>query len=528
MARRLRITYGTLTTGATVGASALTLDGVHALRKDAESFQLEATLLLTTPDGVSADANFAADCATVEEALRTPDGALKVEILTTGGAVASTLLDLSVAGKTATNLQPTAHKTGSNHDTIRSRRWSFSVEGGLPSLRDVGGDSAGLRDDLTIRVEFSPSCRGTLSLDGTYTAAPGGLSASARYLALAPTRTAAVVTALGGTWSLFDHSYETNDADTICTFTRTLREVIFKESDGATDHPAISDQALQVERTLNGANGGRDDTALQRITARYEARICKTITQEIRDLYADTIRPHILAEMLLVAGGQSIAVMAERPDFDPVENVLTVALEGLAVGSGSTIASSQTVSIATDFGAIFRGVWPDQIPAKEVPTPAYVFQGEKTITKTTTKTATVLGTAQVAGPVAGGGGGEVIPVGFGGEVGLGLNLADPFDNFAGVGVTSKPGDVVFQVVPPQSAGNPTDPSQGNAPGQPDRLDWVLISRTDTVTPRTLGLSNGHQIDVSDKETTTVERARVGVPTFAPTSQPASVGTTQTR
>jgi hypothetical protein len=464
VARRLRISYGSIVTGSAVGSSALTLDGVHSFRRDDESFDLSASFVLTTPDGVSADANFATDCATVEAALQVPDQALLVQILDTSGSVSATLVNLSPANNSALGLSVTLDKSGSAHDTIRSRRWTFTASGGLPSLRDVGGDSAGLRE-LSILVAFDSSCRGELTMAGTYTAAAGGLAASARYLALIPARTAAVTSALGGTWALLRHEFETDDLDQVCTFRRVLREIIFSESESALDHPAITDQQLKIQRILTGANGARDDNALQRFVATYQAAVCKDVTTDMGTLFADVVRPHLLSQLRLTSGGEAVAVMSEDIDAD-VANVLSVTIEAVARGGGDVLRSSQTVSVAFDFGQIFRDVWAETGVSALCPTPAYVFQGSKTIIRTTTLERTQLG---LVGVIVCGGGGEAGTAG----------------------------------------GEGTQPGAASVNGASDS-EWILTHKTATSTPRTMGMPDGDQVDVTDVVTVLVERQRAKV------------------
>ena len=107
-------------------------------------------------------------------------------------------------------------------------------------------------------------------------------------------------------------------------------------------------------------------------------------------LWEGTIRPHVLSQMETIAGG-SIAVDTIRPSYDFREHTIRATVEGVAFSGTATLEREITTRDEVDFGKIVRETWPfpseveddeqDEFPK---PTPAYVYQGARVITRTIT------------------------------------------------------------------------------------------------------------------------------------------------
>ena len=486
--RQLQITYGTTVASGTLSGATLTLHDVHSISKTADEFSVSYSVLVSG----TTEALFAAGVDSFETAMTTRRQDFKVETLTTSGVVDQTLLTLSHTGNTGLNITAELSKPGGEADTILSRLYEVTVSGGLPTKAALSG----LRE-FDYDVTFSPSRRASLLVRGSYTAV-SSTQAKAQYLASIAARVSSITTALTGTWELVDETYTPDDTDQVVSFSRTYKELIFAESEGATNVASIVDQVLSIKSDRLGSEGLRDERKLSTITATYSAGIDKSETTDLAELWTATIRPWVVKNVSDVAGDR-FAIVSQAVDYDKAENRISATLTAQARNGGDTLAKTLSDSLEIDAGVVFAKTWPTGSPGRDDPTDAYVYQGPKTVRRTLTQTTTMLGvasptkikTTKKSGSASGGGG---LRMGFG-EISKGVD-AD-FGIF-GIGSTS-PGESSLDF----SSGNASrkggggfTPGGGGGGGSSTK-GGILIKRTDTVENRSLGLE-GEQIDLHDR------------------------------
>jgi hypothetical protein len=474
--RRLRITYNLVATGDTLAnGSELILHEIHSLRKD-ESIEVSWSAILAAPAGVDA-ADFAADVAILEAAWRVPRKILVVQNLdTTSTPVATDLIRADPTTPTVLSPVIRLDKPGGPHDTLTSRLYRVTFRGGLPST--LTGTSVGLLDDFSYTVTFDSSCRGTLNVSGTYTAASSGVLAQAILSANIDARVAAITTALGGVWAILTNERTPDDLDHLVRFTRTYKELIIGETTGTVSYANLRDQTLTITRSRTGSDGDPGERPLQRFAVSYTADVCKTATTDLLGLWEGTLRPAILERVRTIAGS-TIAVVREDPGLSFAANKIRASMEIVTSEAGESIKLLVTVDESVDLGAIIRKVWPTEVATDQDPAPAYVFAGARTLERTTTTVRTVLGAADTFFAPEGGG-----------LAGLAPNQDAPPDAATEGPDLETPGGTLL---PP-----PTGVGALEAGGR-----YVRKSVRTTTTPRTLGLQDS-QFLVTDQTTVLVE------------------------
>tara|TARA_R110002110_G_scaffold291644_2_gene505608 strand:+ start:3579 stop:5789 length:2211 start_codon:yes stop_codon:yes gene_type:complete len=118
VARNMTIDYGSTTVGGTVGGAFVSIHDIHTLSRDESSFDLSATLLVTSGTA----ALLAAGCAALETAFTVRRKDL---VVTIGG---STFIEFR-QGTTALNIRSSISKSGSQADSSLSRLYEISISG---------------------------------------------------------------------------------------------------------------------------------------------------------------------------------------------------------------------------------------------------------------------------------------------------------------------------------------------------------------------------------------------------------------
>lgn len=528
--RALQITYGSLTASSTVGSCTLTLVELHRFRKGREDFEVSFEVLLTTPTGDHAD--FASAVATVEAAYRKPYQDLTVSALDpTGATSAAELLALSHDDASAIEIEAELSKPGvEEHDSYLSRRYSVRISGGLPPDSTLNG----IREE-TYDLAKDGACRQTLTIRGRYTALDG-TGARANALTRIAAKGVALTALLGGSWSVSSgpnvSGVSTNDLE-------AEAEVVWVEevhtgSGSLSGDSRIRNPKLEIGRSLEGARGSADERALATMTATYTAEICHTETTELLALYLATIRPALIYNMQLSAPGRYFALISD--DFRPElkGNTLTVNLTALTDTGGDLLEVTRTERLEVDHGAIVGDVWDESANVDdEEPTAAYVWPGPKKVQFVEEVRQVVIGAATSSlrpGGFAGGGlGAQRAPAGAGP---FGLAMGDPFQNFLGIGVISKPGESFLDFLGPESgAAAAAEAAAGGAAGVAGQRRGFKVTTLKSTTPGVRGI-RPHQFEVREETTTRTTRYVLGVGSSgsgggrAPSS--ASPGSTRTR
>jgi hypothetical protein len=168
-------------------------------------------------------------------------------------------LSLKQSDNTGFDCQPSIIKAGDPADTGRSRHYTIRFEFQLPA-DNVG---TAFRQDSSVTVEYSPSRKRTVTIQGTYTAnsSDGTTTAYAQYNAqiAAYASSALVIVDSSATWELVSEPQTTrNETNKICAFVVVYREILFNQSSSGLDDTDIIDPSVIITR--NASSPG-DSTA---------------------------------------------------------------------------------------------------------------------------------------------------------------------------------------------------------------------------------------------------------------------------
>lgn len=348
ISRALSVTYNGVTIG---GASTtLLLDGPVLVTIGPDNGTLFCSFVLR--NDTDSDSDFAALISTTETALRTPRK--KLEHVQAG----SDLHEFDPAFATGFNHMPDLQTPGDpGTDSGRSKRYNLTVFFDLPA--DVYG-TKGREKVLDIDYDCSRITRWTLSGVFTSTATPLVLSARAVYeAARAGLISDAIATFPGGT--LFDIPAETlkvNDTDTIVEFSLSSKEIIFEQSGGTLDHPAIVEPAVFFKRIGDwpGDSPGRIVSRPAQIIVTYETCVDKTVTKDLKGLWLDTIRPFLLSQARRAWGGGQVALMSDSPTLDSYNNRITAELRLMVTNGFGLLEYQITTEIKDDPGEVNKPV----------------------------------------------------------------------------------------------------------------------------------------------------------------------------
>jgi hypothetical protein len=242
--RELSVTYAGVTLG---GSSARQIEGYTIVGpKEYERAAVEISFVTA---GHASESAFVTECQTLEAAFRTPRGDF---VLTLGS---TTLLSLKHTDNTGFDCEPSIIKAGDPADTGRSRHYTVRFEFGLPA--DNVGTS--FRRDSTVTVEYAPSRKRTVTIQGTYTAnsSDGTTTAYAQYNAQIATYAAVVLAVVdaSATWELVSEPQTTrNETNKVCTFVVVYKEILFNQSASGLDDSDIIDPSVII--TANASAPG--------------------------------------------------------------------------------------------------------------------------------------------------------------------------------------------------------------------------------------------------------------------------------
>ena len=352
VAREMSITYGGFTIG---GASAVyLLHDVHRISQSYNSFMLEASVVVI---GAS-EAAFVTNYQAVEAAFRKPRQALTV-------VLGSTSRTYQSSDGTAFNARGTIGRPsgGSEFDSARSRLYNVTVELDLPA--DLSGDAA-LREK-SIEVKQMATGQRIVQIAGVYTAS-GSTSARAQYEAQIAALLASIKSDLSITeWDTLEEEAATDFQDYACTFRITTKEIIFDEGAGVVNVAAIKDHRIALTRTELGP--GDSDASVVRpieMAVVYECRVDKAETQDLRELYDDTVFPYLINIVSTMTGSSLIAVKRNSPTFEKAENRISATIEMTVFSGTPLLASFTTTTDANQAPIKLVPVWDGDPHAKYV------------------------------------------------------------------------------------------------------------------------------------------------------------------
>jgi len=338
---KFEISYGDITVG---GTTDYQLHGPYVLDKSFDQLRLVFDVIVT--------AESYADLKTVSEQL---EDAFRARL--TNGEELVISLDGSkwtyTAGESLLRPRSSIVKSG-NPDTDRalSRAYTVTISGELPA--DAAVDN-GLRD-IELQVELSPSRQQTVTMRGVYTATDSG-DAVANYETNADGVASSYLSAIDSqaTWELVAESYSldrekdnSGPASHLCTFTRQYVQLLFNQSQSLLDDPQIRDHRVTFTDTSSYPGDGQEDVfRLHRVMANYDCGIDIEQTQDIKSVYENKVRPHLLALFESNFEPQVFAVEDERTSYDHTGNRMAVAMQMVFQPSGGSaiVEVSQSVAI---------------------------------------------------------------------------------------------------------------------------------------------------------------------------------------
>ena len=280
------------------------------------------------------EATFNTECNALEAAFTTPNGDLKYEI---GG---STAFDLTQSGNTGMLAQPIIRKVGSPLDSNNTRLYSVSVTVQLPA--DESGKSGRQSSRVVVSEDGSEIAR--LDVSAVYTAlSSNGALAQAR--SAFPTYTAALQTSEGGTWDeVHPAAYASDSDDKVCQASASYRELIANQSVGTLNDTTLQGVNIRVStRTLGPANAkGSNARALQEITVTFFARVRKSVSTNLRNVYDTKVKPHMVSVAKTLSGKSRITATLDDPGLNPDHNVIDARMKFLA--SSVSLISSEIVT----------------------------------------------------------------------------------------------------------------------------------------------------------------------------------------
>lgn len=466
VARELTITYGATSVG---GTTDRLLDASERPFSLAVNYQQAALSFEFITTNFATEALFRTEITTLEAAFSTPRQRLQI-VGATG-----TYLDLDPTTNTGFEAVAEIEKAGSRlGDSARSRRYRVTITVQLPA--DLAGQNG--RRASSFAVDYTPSDRRTITVEGEYTAL-GGNTALQQYTASIAAYVATIQGLVGGTYGeKGSEQIKVNDTNTIMSFRRTFQEIFLSESAGATNDTDLVDPLLSVTRIRSAPGdaplGGSTIERLVTYQVAYAAGVRTTVDLDAK--WTGSIRPWILQHVAAATGASALAIMDESPKFDAGKREITAGMTLVAAGGTKVISASVVTEDADDAGDVLVPAW-----VRGTRHGKYLFEGPALFGRTVTETVTVLGIVSPQATPGGSGRGRV-----------------RFRQGPGVGAFAIGARLSINI---SGGGGGGGGAPGGAPGGgKSGLIPIGPQRTRT-SPRRIGLP-GNTIDVTDITTTT--------------------------
>jgi hypothetical protein len=299
--------------------------------------------------GAATGAAFTAEMARFETAMTKPRQRLQVTVT---GAVAA-LVDYNPAGGVHSGFshQPRV-ETGDRPNTLRSRRYSISVDIDLPAdLAAVNAGEAGLLEsDVDYRLDSSRIA--SVHISGVYTAL-GGNTARAQYEAEIPNYRDFVFGDVAGALTFdpkpFSESAIANIDNTRCRFSLEYHEIIQDQSGVGVDDTDL----INPQLTLDVASSQPGDAALLGQTSRpvvvsisFSSNVDANATTDLRSKWRDDIRPEVINVAVTSFELGEFTVVDERESHDYHRNIINASL--VIEGVSDTLVESVQATSTTE------------------------------------------------------------------------------------------------------------------------------------------------------------------------------------
>ena len=321
----------------------------------------------------TSEAVFERLASTLEEAFREPRGRFRV---VQGSTV---LVDLDPVkksgGNTGFNAETNAAKTGEEFDTGRSRQYEVQVIAELPAT--LPGQKG--RRDSTVQIDFDESRKRTVTINGSWTAIDDK-DVTENYEDEIDAYATIVLDAITGTYELIGEQTTRDETDKVINFSRTYLEVVFNQSSGSLDHPAIKNHSISFNRSRPAPGDTQEARRMIDVTATFDSAVDINETTNLEQLWKGTIRPHILGQAKSIFAPQATALIDDNVNLDAAGNRISAVLTFQMVDTdGIQILEHRlTQECNEDFGVIQVPVW-DGDPYRK-----HLFSGPRNLTLTTT------------------------------------------------------------------------------------------------------------------------------------------------
>lgn len=312
------IQYGDRTVG---GTTDTLLHGPYVIEKTFDSLRLVFDIIVKA----SSYDDLQAEAEAVEDDFRKRDQSLEINL--SGSAWSYTF------GDNLLKSQAQVTKSG-NRETDRgfSRAYTITITAELPA-----DDQNGLRE-LEVHVDYDSARKRTVSMRGVYTALDGVL-ASAQYLADFDSVATPILTGLDGSaaWELVDEQFTRDRVDHTANFQRQYTELLFDQSSGTRDDDTIKDHRVTFSEMANHPGDSFEDTyRLRRVVGNYECSVDVEQGADLRQVYREKIRQHVLDTFASEFSPQVFAVEDVRVTTDETNSRISVALQIIYQADGGS------------------------------------------------------------------------------------------------------------------------------------------------------------------------------------------------
>lgn len=468
----LTITYGDQSVG---GDTDYQIHGPHSIDKSYGALRLVFDVIIVA----SSFEDLQTSSTTIEDAFRRRlVNGEELTIDVDGTAVTYT------AGETLLGVTSSVAKAANPAtDHGFSRAYTVTIEGQLPADATEDG---GLRD-IEVLTSFSPSRQKTVTMRGVYTATSAG-SALVRYTDAFDAKASGFLTLIDSTatWELVGETHTidraVNDAGdpepNSLSFTRQYVQLLRNQSASSLDDSEIRDHRITfTDMSSYPGDGEANLTRLQRVSAVYDCGIDIEETTNLQGVYAEKVRPHVIALFEDNFTPQVFGIEEERTSYDETGKRMSAALVFIyQPASGELLVEvSQSVTIretrTIDYTPVHRGGELD----------AYADLGWATKERVWTRTAITIGSnppsERLTKRASSGSSISSRGASFSGEIG---GATGPDARSGGGGSTAGIGDAI-------------------SPG------WNVIASTSQSTPQWIGKPGTQQIQVTVLNESVTER-----------------------
>lgn len=276
-------------------------------------------------------------------------------------------------------------------------RRTFGLEMTIEKPADAAVDSGRRRASISVSTNSATDLR-TVVFRGLYTALSTGAdsanSAIANYEANAPTWVSGFLTLISGSYEKRQDVYEVHDEYNLLSFTQVYVEKNFNDSIAALDDSRITNAQVKMVRRSRNLIGNPLYEAPTFVQIAYSAEIKKAQGHDtIVSIYANTIKPHLMAEIQSKFSGSNPVIIDEYVTVDP-ENMGVSAFLDVFLRRGNSpnvLAFAKTVSWNLSTRNDVRQRW-DGIPHRYV-----IFTPGPQITAVTRVSTRVIGGAGYLG-----------------------------------------------------------------------------------------------------------------------------------